>query len=133
MAAAVETEGQKYIAEHGPPSTPEKEEEEKQEVKVLGHWNGKGRLAAYETLEPKLCQRYRLFGEECMVVGCTRRVNAPKYVMELIGAPTCMECGQKIGLQQLKGGTFEFEYEKPTAAEIEKCRQAGVTVPAWGE
>lgn len=132
------TVAQDYIAEHGEP--PQEEESIGAQLGVtpyvtqLGHWDGKGKLAKYSDLASKLTQKYRLFGEECIVVGCTQKIDAPKYVMELIGAPTCMECGQKIALDQLHGTkTFPFQYEMPTPEEIKKCREAGVTMPAYGE
>jgi len=64
------TEAQKYVAEHGAPTEVEKKWAEEEElVTQLGHWNGRGRLAPFAELEPKLCQKYRLLGEECCVVG----------------------------------------------------------------
>eukprot|EP00635_Sarcinochrysidales_sp_CCMP3193_P015506 CAMPEP_0118906992 /NCGR_PEP_ID=MMETSP1166-20130328/10643_1 /TAXON_ID=1104430 /ORGANISM="Chrysoreinhardia sp, Strain CCMP3193" /LENGTH=134 /DNA_ID=CAMNT_0006846349 /DNA_START=21 /DNA_END=425 /DNA_ORIENTATION=+ len=132
------TEAQKYVAAHGAPAESSSSSSVASEyVTQLGHWDGQGTLAPYAALEPKLTQKYRLWGEECVVVGCKRKIDTPKFVMELIGAPACMECAQKIALQQTKGGAaadrFDFAYEKPTPQEIDKCRAAGVTMPAYGE
>ena len=42
--------------------------------------------------------------------------------MELIGGPVCMECAQKLCMQQFKGlgpNPYEPEFEKPTAEDID--------------
>lgn len=78
------TLAQEYIKEHGPAP---KELLEDDGVGVLPaidaivHWSGKGKLAPYRALEPKLTQKYRLYGEKCVVIGCKRTVDAPKYIM----------------------------------------------------
>ena len=54
--------------------------------------------------------------------------------MELIGGPVCMECAQKLCMQQFKGlgpNPFEPEFEKPTAEDIEKAKEAGISMPGW--
>ena len=141
--AALETEGQKYIAEHGmaPREIPELDEEFKDSLRgpkidCVQNWNGKGRLATYGELEQKMTQKYRLLGEECVVQGCTNKVDAPKYVMELVGGPVCMACGQKIVLQEFRGKSakpFEPEFEQPTHEDIVRAKEAGLKLPAWAE
>ena len=124
MAAAVETEAQKYIRENGlaPRAVPELDEALKEalrgpKVTQCQGWDGQGRLAPYAELKETMTQTYRLLGEECVVQGCTNKVDAPKYVMELVGGPVCMACGQKIVLQEFRGKSakpFEPEvYAKP--------------------
>mmetsp|Transcript_9282 Transcript_9282/g.11615 ORF Transcript_9282/g.11615 Transcript_9282/m.11615 type:complete len:109 (-) Transcript_9282:278-604(-) len=102
---------------------------------MLAHWDGRGKLASYDELEPNFTQKYRLYGEECVVVGCKRKIDTPKYIMELIGAPTCMQCAQRIGLQQTKGkpttGVYEPEFEKPSNEDIQKAIASGISMPGW--
>lgn len=65
---------------------------------------------------------------------CKNKIDTPKYVMELIGGPVCMECAQKLCLQQFKGlgpNPYEPEFEKPTAEDIEKAKAAGISMPGW--
>mmetsp|Transcript_19602 Transcript_19602/g.63555 ORF Transcript_19602/g.63555 Transcript_19602/m.63555 type:complete len:144 (+) Transcript_19602:46-477(+) len=140
-ALTLDTEGQKYISEHGmaPREVPELDEEFKDSLRgpkidCVQNWNGKGRLATYGELEQKMTQKYRLLGEECVVIGCKCKIDTPKYVMELIGGPVCMECAQKLCMQQFKGlgpNPYEPEFEKPTAEDIEKAKAAGISMPGW--
>jgi hypothetical protein len=65
---------------------------------------------------------------------CKIKIDTPKYVMELIGGPVCMECAQKLCMQQFKGlgpNPYEPEFEKPTAEDIEKAKAAGISMPGW--
>ena len=143
MAAAVETEAQKYIREHGlaPRSVPELDEALKEalrgpKVTQCQGWDGQGRLAPYAELKETMTQTYRLLGEECVVQGCTNKVDAPKYVMELVGGPVCMACGQKIVLQEFRGKSskpFEPEFEQPTHEDIVRAKEAGLKLPALAE
>ena len=143
MAAAVETEAQKYIKEHGPAprAVPELDEALKEalrgpKVTQCQGWDGQGRLAPYAELKETMTQTYRLLGEECVVQGCTNKVDAPKYVMELVGGPVCMACGQKIVLQEFRGKSakpFEPEFEQPTHEDIVRAKEAGLKLPAWAE
>ena len=99
-------------------------------------WDGRGRLAPYAELAETMTQTYRLLGEECVVQGCTNKVDAPKYVMELVGGPVCMACGQKIVLQDFRGKSakpFEPEFEQPTHEDIVRAKEAGLKLPAWAE
>ena len=99
-------------------------------------WDGQGRLAPYAELKETMTQTYRLLGEECVVQGCTNKVDAPKYVMELVGGPVCMACGQKIVLQEFRGKSakpFEPEFEQPTHEDIVRAKEAGLKLPAWAE
>ena len=99
-------------------------------------WDGRGRLAPYAELAETMTQTYRLLGEECVVQGCTNKVDAPKYVMELVGGPVCMACGQKIVLQEFRGKSakpFEPEFEQPTHEDIVRAKEAGLKLPAWAE
>ena len=80
MAAAVETEAQLYIKEHGPAprAVPELDEALKEALRGLRigacqGWDGQGRLAPYKDLEESMTQTYRLLGEECVVAGCVGR------------------------------------------------------------
>ena len=143
MAAAVETEAQKYIRENGmaPRAVPELDEALKEalrgpKVTQCQGWDGQGRLAPYAELKETMTQTYRLLGEECVVQGCTNKVDAPKYVMELVGGPVCMACGQKIVLQEFRGKSakpFEPEFEQPTHEDIVRAKEAGLKLPAWAE
>ena len=143
MAAAVETEAQKYIRENGmaPRAVPELDEALKEalrgpKVTQCQGWDGQGRLAPYAELKETMTQTYRLLGEECVVQGCTNKVDAPKYVMELVGGPVCMACGQKIVLQDFRGKSakpFEPEFEQPTHEDIVRAKEAGLKLPAWAE
>ena len=143
MAAAVETEAQKYIKEHcpAPRAVPELDEALKEalrgpKVTQCQGWDGQGRLAPYAELKETMTQTYRLLGEECVVQGCTNKVDAPKYVMELVGGPVCMACGQKIVLQEFRGKSakpFEPEFEQPTHEDIVRAKEAGLKLPAWAE
>jgi len=122
---------QKYIKKHGPAPTATIDEPAPTTDHVA-FWDGKAQLAPYEQL--KLTQTYRCFLQTCTVVGCTLPIDAPTYVMELVGAPVCMECGQKIAMQQLKGKSdkpFEYAFEKPTEEDIRKAQEAGIKLPAW--
>ena len=149
-----------------PREVPELDEEFKDSLRgpkidCVQNWNGKGRLATYGELEQKMTQKYRLLGEECVVIGraaapcvssrarrfegrveaspratrrCKIKIDTPKYVMELIGGPVCMECAQKLCMQQFKGlgpNPYEPEFEKPTAEDIEKAKAAGISMPGW--
>ena len=99
-------------------------------------WDGRGRLAPYAELAETMTQTYRLLGEECVVQGCNNKVDAPKYVMELVGGPVCMACGQKIVLQDFRGKSarpFEPEFEQPTHEDIVRAKEAGLKLPAWAE
>lgn len=81
-----------------------------------------------------MTQKYRLLGEECVIVGCDNKIDAPKYVMELVGGPVCMGCAQKIVLQNFKGqgpNPFEPEFERPTEEDIRKAKEAGLKLPQW--
>uniref|UniRef100_A0A7S3JQI7 Uncharacterized protein n=2 Tax=Aureoumbra lagunensis TaxID=44058 RepID=A0A7S3JQI7_9STRA len=132
------TAAQKYVKEHGvapAKDTALPEVTIENPVKMLAHWDGRGKLASYDELEPNFTQKYRLYGEECVVVGCKRKIDTPKYIMELIGAPTCMQCAQRIGLQQTKGkpttGVYEPEFEKPSNEDIQKAIASGISMPGW--
>ena len=62
-----------------PREVPELDEEFKDSLRgpkidCVQNWNGKGRLATYGELEQKMTQKYRLLGEECVVIG---RAAAP--------------------------------------------------------
>lgn len=105
------TVAQEYIKEHGPAPTVSDLPAESTADAIV-HWDGRGKLARYQQLEAKQTQKYRLFGEECVVVGCKRTIDTPKYIMELVGAPMCTECAQKVALQQTKGeGPHPFKPE----------------------
>lgn len=78
------TVAQQYIKDHGPAPKELREDDDAGMMPVvdaLVHWSGKGNLASYRALEPKLTQKYRLYGEKCVVIGCKRTVDAPKYIM----------------------------------------------------
>ena len=67
---------------------------------------------------------------------CTNKVDAPKYVMELVGGPVCMACGQKIVMQEFRGKSpmpIEPEFEQPTHEDIVNTKAAGLKLPAWAE
>ena len=141
MAAAVETEAQKRQEQAAPQAVPELDEALKEalrgpKVTQCQGWDGQGRLAPYAELKETMTQTYRLLGEECVVQGCTNKVDAPKYVMELVGGPVCMACGQKIVLQEFRGKSakpFEPEFEQPTHEDIVRAKEAGLKLPAWAE
>lgn len=116
------TEAQAYIKAHG--RAPVAAVAKDTVADTIAHWDGQGQLANYTSLEAKLTQKYRLLGAECVVAGCKNKIDAPKYIMELVGAPMCTECAQKVSLQQLKGRgptPFEPEYDKPSNDDVEKA------------
>lgn len=68
-----------------PREVPELDDEFKESLRgpkidCVQNWNGKGNLATYGELEAKMTQKYRLLGEECVVIGrgSRRRRSAPR-------------------------------------------------------
>lgn len=122
------TQAQAYIKAHGP--APMSLVAIDEMADAIAHWDGRGKLANYTSL--KLTQGYRLYGDECVVSGCKQKIDAPKYIMELVGAPTCTLCAQLISLQQLKGRgpePYEPAFDTPSNDDVEKAKAAGTPMP----